>query len=188
MRKQSGKLAFGSAIAVVGIAAAMWLLPVPAFPQDAANPLTQSARAQFGMIKGNLSKTAAKVPEELYSFKATPEVRSIGQIIGHVTDANFGICAAVAGEKPPQTGFENGKTSKAELSKGLNDSIAYCDAVFAAMDDKKAMEKVNFLGGPNPKIAVLFFVIGHCNEHYGNLVTYMRLKGILPPSSEPPTR
>jgi uncharacterized damage-inducible protein DinB len=157
--------------------------PAPGFSQT-ANPLTDSARVQFDMIKGNLSKTAAKVPEDLYAFKATPEVRSIGQIIGHVVDANFSICAVAAGEKAPQGGFEKGKTSKADLSKGLNDSIAYCDTVIAAMDDKKGLETVRFIGGPTPKISVLFFNIGHCNEHYGNLVTYMRLKGIVPPSSE----
>jgi uncharacterized damage-inducible protein DinB len=169
---------------VIGSAALLVLFSPAGLAQDASNPLTQAARAQFGMIKGNLSKTATKVPEELYSFKATPEVRSIGQLIGHITDANFSICAAAAGEKAPQSGFEKDKTSKADLSKGLNDSIAYCDGVLAAMDDKKGADKVQFFGGPTPKLAVLFFNIGHCNEHYGNLVTYMRLKGIVPPSSE----
>jgi uncharacterized damage-inducible protein DinB len=173
---------------VIGTAAVLMLTPAAAFSQDASNPLTQAARAQFGMIKGNLSKTAAKVPEELYAFKATPEVRSIGQLIGHITDANFSICSAAAGEKAPQSGFEKGKTSKADLSKGLDDSIAYCDSVLAAMDDKKGVEAVKFFGGQTPKLAVLFFNIGHCNEHYGNLVTYMRLKGIVPPSSERATR
>ncbi len=174
--------------AVCVSATVLMLSAAPASAQDAASPLTQAARVQFAMIKGNLSKTAAKVPEELYSFKATPEVRSLGQIIGHVADGNFSICAAAAGEKPPQNGFEKGKTSKADLSKGLNDSIAYCDKVLAAMDDKKGVETVQFFNGPTPKIAVLFFNIEHCNEHYGNLVTYMRLKGIVPPSSEPSTR
>jgi uncharacterized damage-inducible protein DinB len=184
----TGKLIIVSVIVsanmIGGSGAASTFSPEPALAQDTASPLTQAAKAQFGMIKGNLSKTAAKVPEELYSFKATPEVRSIGQLIGHITDANFSICAAAAGEKAPQTGFEKGKTSKADLSKGLTDSIAYCDSVFAAMDDKKGAETVQFFNRPTPKLAVLFFNIGHCNEHYGNLVTYMRLKGIVPPSSE----
>src|SRR5262249_537640 len=129
--------------------------------------------------------TAAKVSEELYAFKPTPEVRSLGQLIGHVADANFMICAAAAGEKAPQGGFENGKTTKADLSKGLNDSIAYCDAVFARMDDKKSNEMTALVGVQQPRVAVLFFNVEHENEHYGNLVTYMRLKGIVPPSSEP---
>jgi hypothetical protein len=155
----TGKLIIVSVIVsanmIGGSGAASTFSPEPALAQDTASPLTQAAKAQFGMIKGNLSKTA-----------------------------NFSICAAAAGEKAPQTGFEKGKTSKADLSKGLTDSIAYCDSVFAAMDDKKGAETVQFFNRPTPKLAVLFFNIGHCNEHYGNLVTYMRLKGIVPPSSE----
>jgi uncharacterized damage-inducible protein DinB len=156
-------------------------LPASAFAQD---PYTKAAKAQFDMIKVNLSKTAAKVPEEVYSFKPTPEVRSLGQLIGHVADANFAICGAAAGEKPPQGGFEKGKTSKVDLSKALNDSIAYCDKVIASLDDAKGAALVPMFGQQMPKLAVFNFNIQHCNEHYGNLVTYMRLKGIVPPSSE----
>jgi hypothetical protein len=161
------------------------ILLAPGLVAQAPVSMTQATKAQFDEIKGYLSKTAQKVPDDLYSFKPTPAVRSLGQIIGHVADANFSICAAAAREKPPQSGFENGKTSKADLMKGLNDSIAYCDKVFASMDDKKGMETVKFFNGnQTPRLAVLAFNNSHCNEHYGNLVTYMRLKGIVPPSSE----
>lgn len=159
------------------------LLLSPTLIAQGGNPMTLATKAQFDMVKVWLSKTAQKVPENLYSFKATPEVRSIGQIIGHVADANFSICATAAGEKPPQSGFEKGKTSKADLAKGLDDSIAYCDRVLANMDGKKGLEMVKFIG-QTPRLAVLAFNNSHCNEHYGNLVTYMRLKGIIPPSSE----
>ncbi len=185
MREGTVKSRFAIMTMAIGVVV---LCQTRAFAQDAANPLTQAAKTQFGMVKGNLAKTATKVPEELYSFKATPEVRSIGQILGHVIDANFSICAAAAGEKAPQSGFEKGKTSKADLTKGMNDSIAYCDRVLAGMDDKKGLETVQFFGGQTPKLAGPFFNIGHCNEHYGNLVTYMRLNKIVPPSSEPSTR
>jgi uncharacterized damage-inducible protein DinB len=170
-------------LAVVA-AAALFAATVPAtaFGQDA---YTKAAKAQFDMIKGNLSKTATKVPEELYSFKPTPEVRSLGELIGHVADANFMICGAAAGEKPPQGGFEKTKKTKADLSKGLDDSIAYCDKVIAGLDDAKGAATVQFFTGPTPKLSVINFNIQHCNEHYGNLVTYMRLKNIVPPSSEP---
>jgi uncharacterized damage-inducible protein DinB len=169
---------------LIGAAVLFATLPTTsAFAQN-ANPMTAAAKGQFNMIKGNLAKTAAKVGEEHYAFKPTPEVRSLGQLIGHVADANFMICAAAAGEKPPQGGFEKGKTSKADLSKGLNDSLAYCDSVLAKMDDTKGVEIVKFFGQDQPRLAVLFFNVEHDNEHYGNLVTYMRLKGIVPPSSE----
>lgn len=155
-------------------------ISTPAFAQ---NPYTAAAKAQFDMVKANLSKTAAKVGEDVYAFKPTPEVRSLGEILGHVADSNFGICAAAAGEKAPQSGFEK-KTAKADIVKGLNDSIAYCDKVIASLDDTKGAATVQFFTGPTPKLAVINFNTGHCNEHYGNLVTYMRLKGIVPPSSE----
>ena len=99
-------------------AAILAAVPASAVAQDV---YTKAAKAQFDMIKVNLSKTAAKVPEENYAFKPTAETRTLGELIGHVADANFMICSVAAGEKPPQGGFEKGKKSKADLSKGLND-------------------------------------------------------------------
>jgi uncharacterized damage-inducible protein DinB len=164
--------------------AAVAILPAPLMAQAPESPSTQAVKAQFGMIKGVMAKTASKVPEELYSFKPTPEVRSMGQLIGHVADAQFSICATAAGQTAPQSGIEKSKTTKADLSKALADSIAYCDTVIAGMDDKKGMEIVQFFRSPTPRLNVLTFNIAHSYEHYGNLVTYMRLKGIVPPSSE----
>jgi uncharacterized damage-inducible protein DinB len=152
--------------------------------QTPANPMQASTQAVYNTVKGNLAKTAEKVSEDLYAFKPTPEVRSLGQIIGHVADAQFGICSTAAGEKPPQTGVEKSATTKAALSKALNDSIAYCDKVIASLDDKKGAELVKFFGGQMTRLGVLSFNTAHSYEHYGNLVTYMRLKGIVPPSSE----
>ncbi len=153
-----------------------------------ANASTMAVKAQFAMIKGNVIKSAEKVPEELYAFKPTPEVRSMGQLFGHVADAQFMMCAAAAGEKAPQSGIEKAMTTKAQLTKAVADANAYCDKVIAGMDDKKGMEVVQFFGGPTPRLNVLTFNIAHSFEHYGNLVTYMRLKGIVPPSSETTSR
>ena len=159
-----------------------------AAPAAGANPATQAVKGQFGMIKGVVARTAEKVPEELYSFKATPEVRSIAQLLGHIADSQFGMCAAAAGEKPPQSGIEKSMTTKAQLTKAVTDSNAYCDKVIAGMDDKKGMEIIQFFTGATPRLHVLTFNIAHSYEHYGNLVTYMRLKGIVPPSSESNSR
>ena len=152
--------------------------------QPPANPMQASVKTVYDVLKANLTKTADKVSEDLYSFKPTPEVRSLGQLIGHVADAQFGICATAAGEKPMQSGIEKSATTKAALSKALNDSIAYCDKVIASMDDTKGLEVTKFFGGPMTRLGVLSFNTAHSYEHYGNLVTYMRLKGIVPPSSE----
>jgi len=164
-------------LAVVAAAVA-----APAFSQT--NPATAAATAQFGMISGVLERTAEKIPENLYTYKATPEVRSFAQLIGHIADSQFGMCATAAGEKPPQSGIEKTKTSKADLSKALADSNAYCKTVLAGMNDQKGMEVIKFFTGPSPRLSVLAFNVAHSYEHYGNLVTYMRLNKIVPPSSE----
>jgi len=151
---------------------------------QSANPLMDAVKAQHEIVKGYLLKTADKVPENVWTFKATPEVRSFAQLIGHVADASMGICASAAGEKPTPLNAEKTMTSKAELSKALADALAYCDKVIASMDDKKGMEPTKFFGGPSVRAMVLSFNTSHNYEHYGNLVTYMRLNKIVPPSSE----
>lgn len=156
--------------------------------QTPANPMQASIKGVYDGLKGNLVRTAEKVSEDLYSFKPTPDVRSLGQLIGHIADAQFGICSTAAGEKPPQSGIEKSATTKAALSKALADSVAYCDRVIAGMDDKKGMEVIKFFTGPSTRLGVLGFNTAHSYEHYGNLVTYMRLKGIVPPSSEKPAK
>jgi uncharacterized damage-inducible protein DinB len=165
------------------VATALLCAPSLARAQAPANAMQTSVKAVFDILKGNLSKTAEKVPEDVYSFKPTPEVRSFAQLIGHVADAQFSMCAAAAGEKPAQSGIEKSATTKADLSKALADSIAYCDKVIASMDDTKGMEVTKFFTGPSTRFGVLAFNTAHSYEHYGNLVTYMRLKGIVPPSS-----
>jgi uncharacterized damage-inducible protein DinB len=152
--------------------------------QTPSNPMQASLKTQYDTVKGYLARTAEKVSEDLYSFKPTPEVRSLGQIIGHVADSQFSICAAAAGEKPPQEGVEKSATTKAALSKALAESSAYCDKVLASLDDKRGMETIKFFFGPTTRLGVIAFNTAHSFEHYGNLVTYMRLKGIVPPSSE----
>lgn len=155
-----------------------------ATPAAAQTTLIQSEKQTYELVKGNITKTAEKVGEELYSFRPTPEVRSIGELIGHLADANQMICAAATGGTPPKEKVEKVKTSKADLQKALADAFAACDAAFAGMTDAKAAEMVKFFGGERTRLSVLSFNTAHDFEHYGNLVTYMRLKNIVPPSSE----
>ncbi|MDP2052368.1 MAG: DinB family protein [Acidobacteriota bacterium] len=164
--------------------AAFVLSPVAAFAQ--ANPYTDAVKAQLAQIKNPVIRTAEKVPEDLYAFKPTPEVRSLGQLIAHIADGNNGICGAASGMKPTgQTGIEKSVTGKAALQKALADSFAFCEQALASMDDTKGAEMAKSFLGMQPRLMVLAFNNSHVNEHYGNLVTYMRLKGIVPPSSEP---
>ena len=155
-----------------------------------ANPLTKGAKATYDVIKGYVTKSAAKMPEANWAYKPTPEVRSFGQLIGHIADSNFVICSSAAGEKPPMGGFEPAtsiektKSTKADLEKALADSFAYCDKVHAGMTDAGGSQTVKFFSGDMAKLSVLEFNTHHDFEHYGNMVTYMRLKGIVPSSSE----
>lgn len=165
------------------LAASIALLPSVAMAQT--NPLTAGAKAQFGPLTGFVVRSAEKVPEDLYSFRATPEVRSMAELYGHVADALFAMCSTAAGTKPPRTGIEKVVTAKAPLVAALKEGVAYCNTVFDGMTDQKGTEMVPFYFGPTPRLSVLYFTVTHTYEHYGNLVTYMRLKNIVPPSSEP---
>ena len=161
------------------------LAPSAVFAQP-ANPLTANAKLQFGALSGFVVRSAEKVPEELYSFRATPEVRTMAELYGHVADAMFGMCATAAGTKPPKSGIEKSVTGKAALVAALKEGVSYCNSVYDGMTDQKGLETVPFYFGPSPRLSVLYFVVTHTYEHYGNLVTYMRLNKIVPPSSEPP--
>ena len=168
------------------LAAAVIAMPSLAAAQN-ANPLTANAKVQFGALTGLVIRAAEKVPEDLYTFKATPEVRSMAQLFGHVADALFSMCSTAGGGKPPRAGIEKSVTAKAELIAALKEGVSYCNTVFDGMTDQKGTETVPFYFGPTPRLSVLYFAVTHTYEHYGNLVTYMRLKNIVPPSSETPT-
>ena len=164
-------------------AAVMVLTPTFAGAQ-AANPFLDSVKAQHDLVKGNLLKTAEKVPDNVWSFKPTPEVRTFAQIVGHIADSSLAICGAAAGEKAAPVNAEKTLSTKADLSKALGDALAFCDKVIAGMDDKKALETTKFFGNQQVRGMVVSFNTAHNFEHYGNLVTYMRINKIVPPSSE----
>lgn len=147
-----------------------------------SNPISMSQSQVYKMLSGNLVAAALKMPEENYSFQPTPDVRTFGQLVGHLADAQFFFCSTAAGDKP-KGGFEK-KTSKADLVAGLKDAVAYCTTVNESMTDAKGSEMVKMMGFNVAKLAVLSTNTAHDYEHYGNMVTYMRLKGLVPPSSE----
>ena len=169
------------------LAAAVVALFVPTSALAQNNPFTDAAKAQFAQIKDNVIRTAEKVPEDLYAFKPTPEVRSLGQLLAHIADGNFGICGAGSSMKPTMSGVEKstGGNGKAAIQKALAASFDFCESAWASMDNTRSPEVVKTFLGTQPRFSVLSFNTSHVWEHYGNLVTYMRLKGIVPPSSEP---
>ena len=156
----------------------------PASAQTSDNPISAGQKGLYAMVKNNLVRGAEKMPEENYSFKPTPDVRSFGQLIGHVADAQYMICSAVLGEKNPAPDIEKNKTSKADLGQALKDALAYCDKAYDGLTDAQAAQTVKFFGRDQAKATVLSFNTMHNMEHYGNMVTYLRLKGLVPPTSE----
>jgi uncharacterized damage-inducible protein DinB len=147
--------------------------------------LTTDAKGAWTNISNNVVKAAEKMPEDSYFFRPTEAVRSFGQLVGHVTDANYLFCSPVHPEKKNPPGAEKALTSKTQLVGALKESVAYCNAAFDQMTDAKAGDLVKLFGRDKAKLSVLYMNVGHANEHYGNMVTYLRLKGIVPPSSEP---
>ena len=156
--------------------------PVAAPAQD--NPLSTWNRRAQGQMKDWLLRSAEKMPQENYNFKPTDAVRSYGQIIGHIADVQYTFCSAVLGEKNPAPQIEKTKTSKADLTAALKEAFAYCDKAYNGMTDATAAQMVKHYGNDTPKLFLLNMNIAHASLHYGNLITYMRLKNIVPPSSE----
>ena len=136
------------------------------------------------MLSGVVIAAAEKMPEESYSFRPTPDVRSFGQLVGHLADSQYFFCALAAGETKPAGGVEKSKAGKAELVAALKEAVAYCSKKYAAMTDSKGGEMVKLMNNDFARLTVLSGNTAHDYEHYGNMATYMRLKGIVPPTSE----
>ena len=159
------------------------------FDKALSTSLSAVAKATHATIRRDLAEAAEAMPAEDFAFKPTPEVRSFAQLVGHVVMANFFFCSQAKGEPPPSSTNYERVAEKAALVKALNDALAYCDTVYEATSDATFNQPVTVAGimgmKPTPTLrgAVLMFNTTHNNEHYGNLVVYMRLKGHVPPST-----
>lgn len=161
--------------------------------QPAANPVSTWLRNAWMGNRNNVVRTAEKMPEENYGMRPGPqqEVRTFGQQLGHLANFNFLWCSQAKGEKNPNAGNNLEKlTTKAEFMKALNDAFAYCEPVYESVTDSSGAEIVditqeNGRRARNPRMALLILNYGHNNDIYGSMVTYLRIKGIVPPASEP---
>ena len=148
------------------------------------NPLVQSLKSLFDVTKTSIIVTAEMLNDEVYAFRPTDEVRSTGKILAHIADWQFNLCSSAAGEANPRPeNFEETRTHKAEIIDALELGFAYCERVFAETTDARAVAATDLFGSPNTVAGVLAFNSVHNYEHSGNLVTYMRINGIVPPSS-----
>ena len=139
----------------------------------------------YDMSKNFILKTAEQVPEDKYSYRPTPEVRTLGAILGHIADGHQYLCGVIAGSAPKGEQPVNEKLEgKAAITTALKKSFDDCDAVLAKVTDADLTRQVNMFGMDVPLSAAVTMLASHDWEHYGNLVTYMRSNNIVPPSSQ----
>jgi len=146
------------------------------------NPFSDDARQTYALIKDSLLKAADKMPAESYSFRTVPQVRTFGEMIAHIADAHVRMCGVVRGEQVGN--ISTGKTSKAELVAALKASFEACDPVYEHMTDAVGAGKVKWARWEMSKLGLLNWNISHDNEMYGIIGAFLRIKGIVPPSSE----
>jgi uncharacterized damage-inducible protein DinB len=154
-------------------------------PAQVNPPPNAFIRGAYGFVKATLLGSAEKMPEENYGFKPAETVRSFGQIVGHVADSQYYFCSAVLGEKNPGLNIEKTKTTKADLIASLKSAFAYCDKAYDGLTEASGAETVKLFKSEMPKRDALTANAMHGVEHYGNLIVYLRMKNIVPPSSEP---
>ena len=159
--------------------------PPPQAPTAGA-VLVRVAQNGWAGAKRNIVESASQMPEADYSFKPVDTVRTFGQILAHVADSNYFYCARSKGEAPPVPDgtLEKTATTKAAIVKALGESVAYCDAVYAALTPTSAAETVKAGNNQIPRAQPLVNNVSHNVEHYGNLVTYFRMKKMVPPSTK----
>ncbi len=175
-----------SAALALGVTAASGQTAPAAAPSDPGNMtrFSRAIKARYDSIKRDIVEAADAVPESEYSFKPTPQVRSFGEIIGHIADAQNFFCGVAGGSNPEYADtIEKSRTSKADLVKALKESVAACDAVYGATTPANVLGLEKLGKGDALRGMFLLDNVSHDNEHYGNIVTYMRLKGRVPPST-----
>jgi len=158
------------------------------------NPISTLLRGNLTRGQNNIVKSAEMVPESLYGMRpgSQMEVRTFGQLIGHLANFSYIFCSDAKGEKNPSQDKDFEKlTSKAELVKALNTAFSYCSGVYAEVTDATLTETISATRDdgtkvPALRIARLITDISHNQEHYGNIVTYMRIKSMVPPTSMQP--
>jgi uncharacterized damage-inducible protein DinB len=181
----------------LALSLSLMLIASSAWAQTAAPAQSRPAQtyqtflqAQYASLKRYIIASAEKMPAEHFGFKPAPEVMTYAGLLGHIIDVQYGFCNAVKRGPNPATGKGLDKlTDKTTLLPAVKEAFTYCDDAFAGLTDENALEMLTLGSGANQRqvarASQLTMVIAHGNEHYGNLVTYMRMHGIVPPSSAP---
>lgn len=154
---------------------------LPALAQKAvADVLARSAAGTFR----NLAESAEKMPEEHYGFQATKDTRTFAGFVGHTINSAYNNCSRAKGEANPNKANLEQETSKPKLVEAARAVQAYCDAVYAAQTDASLSEMIAQGQNQVPRAQPLVGVVSHNMNEYGQMVILMRLKGIVPPTTE----
>src|SRR3981189_3450451 len=153
-------------------------------PMVSQDPLSTWNKFAYARVKDMLLRSAEKMPEENYSFKPVDTVRSYGQIVGHVADAQYMFCSIALGATNPEPAIEHTKTSKADLIAALNTAFAYCDKAYGGMTDATAVQTIKLFGNDAPRLSALTVNKMHDLEHYWKLDPTYGMKSMVPPSRE----
>ena len=169
----------------------VWILGTISLAAQPANPMSDELRQMYTIIRNNLIKMSERMPEANYSFKPTSEIQTFIQRVAHIADANMRTCSALKGEQKSVSA--SSKTTKTAVIAALRESFETCDAVFDGLTDVTAVQMVRGEIGSPPtppgqtrtRLSQLWNVVRHSNEMYGYMSVYLRLKGIVPPSTAP---
>ena len=159
------------------------LLTLCAVPAAAQNTAVGAVRPVYAQAAAYVLAAAEQMPEADYGFKPTPQVRSFGQLVGHVANAHHMICSGAMGETSANQQNWEQVTEKAALIEALRASIAVCDRAYQ-QGDEAALQTMSLFGRETSRLGALTLNAAHDMEHYGNMVTYLRIKGMTPPSSQ----
>lgn len=149
-----------------------------------SGPLSAHTRGVYRGVKAIVLRSAELMPDTSYSFRPAKSVRTYSELVGHIADSQYAFCSAVLGEERQGPASANTRRSKAELVAALKEAFSYCDRAYDGVTDATATQMVKHMGGDAPKLGVLNVNNVHTIEHYGNLLTYMRMKNIVPPTSD----
>ena len=147
-------------------------------PIAASNPLTKTLSIFRSNMQDKIMKSAEAMPEAKYSYRPAKDVRSFGEIVTHVADISYILCSNAKGEANPVKDTVTG--SKAKIVAYLKGSFDYCDGVYEGFKDGRLNDPADFWGSKTNMMFILTQVGNHDALHYGNLVTYLRINGLVP--------
>jgi len=147
----------------------------------AADDIVGPLRTQWGITRDLVVNLVQIMPEEKYDFKPTPAIRSFREVVGHLILENYTFMSMVTGDPAPDKAKFEVLKSRDELTKALSESYAFGERTLAALTDAKAVEKITMRGQSVVRWYPVLYNLQDSMNHYGNLVVYIRLNGLVPP-------